>query len=56
MVELATKYGRYGYRRIAALLQKEGLEGNRKRVERLLRKQDFTIVTSQCTELLASST
>jgi hypothetical protein len=25
MVDLATKYGRYGYPRIAALLQKEGL-------------------------------
>ena len=27
MVELATKYGRYGYRRITALLQREGGTG-----------------------------
>ena len=27
MIELATKYGRYGYRRITALLQREGFKG-----------------------------
>jgi hypothetical protein len=26
MVDMATKYSRYGYRRIAALLKREGLE------------------------------
>ena len=35
MIELATKYGPYGYRRITALLQREGFEVNHKRVERL---------------------
>ena len=35
MIELATKYGRYGYRRITALLQREGFQINHKRVERL---------------------
>ncbi len=35
MTELATKYGRYGYRRITALLQREGWRVNHKRVERL---------------------
>ena len=35
MVELATKYGRYGYPRITALLQREGWEVYHKRVERL---------------------
>ena len=28
MTELATKYGRYGYRRITALLQREGFQVN----------------------------
>jgi putative transposase len=35
MTELATQYGRYGYRRITALLCREGWEGNHKRIERL---------------------
>jgi putative transposase len=38
MIELATKYGRYGYLKVTALLQREGLEVNHKRVERLWRK------------------
>ena len=37
MVELAMQYGRYGYRRITALLQQEGFKVNHKRVERLWR-------------------
>ena len=35
IIELATQYGRYGYRRITALLQQEGYQVNHKRVERL---------------------
>ena len=35
MVELASEYGRYGYRRITAMLRGEGWEINHKRVERL---------------------
>jgi putative transposase len=35
MVELARQYGRYGYRRIAAMLRDAGLHLNDKRVERL---------------------
>ena len=31
MIELAIKYGRYGYRRITALLQREGFKVNHKR-------------------------
>jgi len=34
MVELARQYGRYGYRRIAALLRDAGWHVNDKRVER----------------------
>ena len=36
MVELAMQYGRYGYRRITALLQQEGFKVNHKRVERFV--------------------
>ncbi|MBT6216444.1 MAG: transposase, partial [Candidatus Marinimicrobia bacterium] len=35
MVELALEYGRYGYRRIAALLRVEGFQVNHKKIERL---------------------
>ena len=34
IIELATQYGRYGYRRITALLQREGWQVNHKHVER----------------------
>jgi len=34
-IELARQYGRYGYRRIAALLRDAGWQINDKRVERL---------------------
>ena len=34
-VGLATRYGRYGYRRITAMLRWEGWKVNHKRVERL---------------------
>jgi putative transposase len=47
MVELATKYGRYGYRRITALLQREGWEVNHKRVERLWRKEGLKVPQKQ---------
>ena len=35
MIKLAKRYGRYGYRKIAALLRMEGWEVNHKKVERL---------------------
>jgi putative transposase len=47
MVDLATKYGRYGYRRIATLLQREGWELNHKRVERLWLKQGLKVLQKQ---------
>jgi hypothetical protein len=34
IIELAKRYGRYGYRRITALLRDAGWSVNRKRVER----------------------
>ena len=36
---LALQYGRYGYRRITALLQVEGWHVNHKRVERIWREE-----------------
>ena len=47
MVELATKYGRYGYRRITALLQREGFQVNHKRVERIWRKEGLKVPQKQ---------
>ena len=47
MVELATRYGRYGYRRITALLRREGWELNHKRVERLWRREGLKVPRRQ---------
>ena len=38
IIELARRYGRYGYRRITALLRAAGWRVNRKRVERIWRR------------------
>jgi hypothetical protein len=35
IVNLASQSGRYGYRRMTALLQREGWQANHKRVERI---------------------
>jgi transposase InsO family protein len=47
MVELATEYGRYGYRRVAALLRAEGFAVNHKRVERLWRREGLKVPAKQ---------
>ena len=47
MVELATRYGRYGYRRITALLRWEGWRVNHKRVERLWRREGLKVPQRQ---------
>ena len=39
MIELTRQYGRYGYRRIAALLRDAGWQINDKRIERLWRQE-----------------
>ena len=49
-VELATQYGRYGYRRITALLRREGWEVNHKKVERIWRKEGRLEGTAEATE------
>ena len=39
LIELARQYGRYGYRKIAALLRQAGWLVNDKRVERIWRRE-----------------
>ena len=47
MIELATMYGRYGYRRITGLLRREGWLVNHKRVERLWRLEGLKVPQQQ---------
>jgi transposase InsO family protein len=47
IVALATQYGRYGYRRITALLRTAGWVVNRKRVERLWRREGLKVPQKQ---------
>lgn len=46
-MELAKKYGRYGYRRITAMLKNEGWKVNHKRVERIWRKEGLRVPKKQ---------
>ena len=43
MIKLAKRYGRYGYRKIAALLRMEGWAVNHKKVERLWREEGLQL-------------
>ncbi len=47
IIELATQYGRYGYRRITGLLCGEGWMVNHKRVERLWRREGLKVPQKQ---------
>jgi putative transposase len=47
MIALARQYGRYGYRRIAALLRDAGWQVNDKRVERLWRRERLKVPVKQ---------
>jgi putative transposase len=47
MTELALQYGRYGYRRITALLRNEGWQVNHKRIERLWRAEGLKVPQRQ---------
>ena len=47
IVALATRFGRYGYRRITALLRQEGWRVNHKRVERLWRQEGLRVPAKQ---------
>jgi putative transposase len=47
IVELASQYGRYGYRRIASILGREGWKVNHKRVERIWRSEGLKVPQKQ---------
>jgi putative transposase len=47
MVQLASDYGRYGYRRVTALLRAEGWQVNHKRIERLWRQEGLKVPKKQ---------
>jgi len=47
ILDLATEYGRYGYRRIAALLRDRGWQVNHKRVERIWRREGLKVPHKQ---------
>ena len=47
IIQLATCYGRYGYRRITGLLKREGWRVNHKRVERIWRLEGLRVPKRQ---------
>lgn len=47
IIELASMFGRYGYRRITALLRREGWRLNHKRVERIWRREGLKVPQKQ---------
>jgi len=47
IIDLAKEYGRYGYRRITALLRREGWRVNHKRVQRIWRQEGLRVPRKQ---------
>ena len=47
IVDLAERYGRYGYRRITAMLRRENWRVNHKRVERIWRREGLRVPQKQ---------
>src|SRR5271155_3752936 len=47
IIELASEYGRYGYRRITALLQRAGWRVGKDRVERIWRREGLKVPQKQ---------
>ena len=47
IIALAKQYGRYGYRRVTALLRSAGWTVNRKRVERIWRREGLKVPQKQ---------
>jgi transposase InsO family protein len=47
IIALATQYGRYGYRRITAMLRDKGWRVNHKRVERIWRREGLKVPKKQ---------
>lgn len=56
IVSLATRYGRYGYRRITALLRADGWRVNHKRVERTWRREGLKVPKKQPKRAASGST
>lgn len=47
MIALASEYGRYGYRRITALINREGFRVNKKKVYRIWRQEGLKVPCKQ---------
>ena len=47
IIKLAVRFGRYGYRRITALLRDLGWQVNHKRVERIWRREGLKVPKKQ---------
>jgi putative transposase len=47
IIELATEYGRYGYRRVTALLNEGGVEVGKDRVQRIWRREGLKVPQKQ---------
>ena len=47
ILSLATRYGRYGYRRVTALLRRQGWRVNVKRVQRIWRREGLRVPVKQ---------
>lgn len=47
IVALASQYGRYGYRRVTAMLRHEGWQVNHKRIERIWRREGLKVPAKQ---------
>ena len=47
IIELASQYGRYGYRRITAMLQQQSWQVNHKKVERIWRMEGLKVPKKQ---------
>ena len=47
IIDLATDYGRYGYRRVTTLLHRQGWQVNHKRVARIWRREGLKVPQKQ---------
>lgn len=47
IIDLASSYGRYGYRRVTALLKQQGWHVNSKRVQRIWRREGLKVPSKQ---------
>lgn len=47
IIDLATEYGCYGYRRVTALLRQQGWQVDHKRVERIWRREGLKVPQKQ---------